>query len=287
MVKLHKVFGVHRIDIEHHELFDIVDELIALVEQSRNRKVICEKAGYLMHKFRNHHSTEEMLMLRSGYHHYAAHKVQHESMLGFLETKIRGALCDDGAVAPDHHDFQYVSDWFASHLMLHDKKLCIFLKNSDCCTTELYPAANENLNKRRHTRLYLKIDAQLRLADGRSLRGVIDNISYSGADFHCSRPPYGSVGQSCHLVRLFPDREPDGLAIEFECQMIRVDNDGVGLKFHRVNEAVYQWFDDFMRHHYVKPNHLLKEARQHAPMVIHGGPVGRQVAEEKAGDHAS
>lgn len=270
MVKLHKVFGIHRIDIEHHELFDIIDDLVELIGKSRNRQVICEKAGYLIHKFKNHYSTEEMFMLRSGYPHYTAHKVQHESLLNFLESKIRHALCDSQAVAPDHHDFLYISDWFSNHLTLHDKKLCTFLLESNCCTADLFTAANENVNKRRHTRLYLKINALLRLANGSKIPGVIDNISFSGLDFHCTQPPFSATGQSCHLIRLFPDQKPDGFAIEFACRMIRMDNDGIGLKFESVDESVYRWFEDFMRHHYVKPNHLLKEVQKNRPMEITG-----------------
>ncbi len=268
MIKLHKVFGIHRIDIEHHEIFDIIGDLVALVKHSRNRQVICEKAGYLVHKFKNHYSTEEMFKLRSAYPHYAAHKEQHESLLVFLEGKIRNALCDSLAVAPDHHDFQYISDWFSNHLLLQDKKLCAFLQESNCCSAELFSPANENTNKRLHTRLYLKINALLRLADGTKLRGIINNISFSGLDFHCPQPPFAAVGQSCHLIRLFPEQNPDGFAIEFACKMTRMDNDRVGLKFLSANESVYRWFEDFMRHHYVKPNHLLKEVRKHAPMQI-------------------
>ena len=267
MIKLCRIFGIPQIDAEHLEILNILNDIIDLIKKSANKAIVSEKTGYLKHKFITHYQTENRLMRQTRYPQATMHDAQHNEFLAFLEKKIRQGGSHGKSSDLDRYDLQYATAWFANHLSTHDKVFCNFLKTTGLEAFELSKAANDYINKRKHTRIYLKVDGILRIANGQTLQGTIGNISFSGMDFQCPSPPYTAIGETCRL-EIFPEFHQKKQTIGFECHMIRMNSRGVALKFVTMDTDAFQWFEMFMRYHYVKPEVLLREARDHQPIMI-------------------
>jgi hypothetical protein len=82
--------------------------------------------------------------------------------------------------------------------------------------------------KRKSSRKDVKVDAQLRFADGKTLSGVCQNISSGSAYFSCNI--YPSAGMACEF-ELFLKTVGKPPSFRIPAKVVRVDTNGVGIVF--------------------------------------------------------
>ncbi|NDY43100.1 PilZ domain-containing protein [Dissulfurirhabdus thermomarina] len=99
--------------------------------------------------------------------------------------------------------------------------------------------------RRKNTRVPLKIEAELRLSDGTVHKGVTENMSFGGTFLKWPGLAGISEGDPC-VFALVLQPEPHPWVIEIESRVIHVQEDGVGLQFLSVDYEGYQNFRDLM-----------------------------------------
>ncbi len=119
------------------------------------------------------------------------------------------------------------------------------------------------MEKRKHTRLQVKVSAELRCSDGSSFQGVTRNLSFSGAYINLTEEHQPQSGDTCDLF-LFIGENPEYITIKFKCDILRAEKEGVGLKYRYVEIDGYHHFEQLMINSSPEPHKLLEELR-HSP----------------------
>ncbi len=125
--------GVERIDEQHRELFEKINDLVAAVKQSVCKYKIGDVIRFLEEYVVFHFGEEEKYMMKFGYPLYEAHKAQH---MKFIENfdKLKMELPKlEGGKKPGSYDLsvetnEVVVDWILDHIVKIDKQLGEFLK---------------------------------------------------------------------------------------------------------------------------------------------------------------
>ncbi len=120
---------------------------------------------------------------------------------------------------------------------------------------------------RKHTRILLEIEAQIRFPDGKTFNGATKNISFGGCYFNCNE----LVGQrkkgSC-LVELIPHADASGIAISIKSTILRLDGDGAGIKFHSIDIHDYHHFRNIMTYNSPDPNAIMDELEKNPGLIV-------------------
>jgi len=125
--------GIEKIDEQHRELFEKINDLVAAVKQSTCKYKIGDVIKFLEDYIAFHFGEEEKYMAEFGYPGYEAHKAQHEKFKeNFTELKKELPKLEGGA-KPGSYDLsvetnQVVVDWILDHIAKVDKRLGEFLK---------------------------------------------------------------------------------------------------------------------------------------------------------------
>ena len=125
--------GIEKIDEQHKELFEKINDLVAAVRQSVCKYKISDVIKFLEDYVVFHFGEEERYMRQFNYPGYAAHKAQHEKFIAnFNELKKELPKLEDGK-KPGSYDLsvatnQVVVDWILDHIARVDKQLGEFLK---------------------------------------------------------------------------------------------------------------------------------------------------------------
>jgi hemerythrin len=126
--------GIEKIDEQHKELFEKINDLVAAVRQSVCKYKIGDVIKFLEDYVVFHFGEEERYMLLFGYPDYPAHKAQHDKFIAnFNELKKELPLLEGGK-KPGSYDLsvmtnQVVVDWILDHIAKVDKQLGEFLKD--------------------------------------------------------------------------------------------------------------------------------------------------------------
>jgi hemerythrin-like metal-binding protein len=120
--------GISRIDDEHKQFIDIVNEAIATKEHNDNPEELKE----LLHKITmyaiTHFATEENYMIECNYPEYQYHKEEHHD---FSKKVI--AYCErvnDGNSQISNEILEYLKRWLVNHIQVTDRKyIDYFIRN--------------------------------------------------------------------------------------------------------------------------------------------------------------
>ncbi|HTT72328.1 MAG TPA: bacteriohemerythrin [Anaeromyxobacteraceae bacterium] len=119
--------GIPSIDMQHRELFDRVNALLAAMEAKRGESELGRVVVFLGDYVVTHFGAEERLMQQHGYPDFPAHKLAHATFVKDFE-RLRGDLARTGpspaaAVALN----QRVCAWLIDHIGRTDRALGAFL----------------------------------------------------------------------------------------------------------------------------------------------------------------
>jgi hemerythrin len=109
--------GVASIDFEHHELFDAINDLQAVVMNHKEREVIDSLLSKVTEGTRAHFASEEALMAAAKYAGTALHTLKHQHLLEQLDAFI--ARFNRGFDLTEH-SLIFLRDWFIPHILEAD-----------------------------------------------------------------------------------------------------------------------------------------------------------------------
>lgn len=116
----------------------------------------------------------------------------------------------------------------------------------------------ERVERRKNSRISLKHNSELTLSEKTVIAGATKNISFSGAYMYCPNAksiPTGETG----FFRIVIKSQQETVTINFMCQVIRTDEEGVGLKFINIDLEGYERFKKLMLYNSPDPDKLLTE----------------------------
>jgi hemerythrin len=132
--------GVEEIDNQHKELLNLVNDSInhstgnTKAERNFFDKIIRIGIDYL----KTHFSTEEQIMIKTGYHGYGAHKTEHDAMVKTLTDLIDNI--ESGKTSLNLLEFSlYLRDWFLNHIPAFDKPAEEYFKQGANVQSNLSP----------------------------------------------------------------------------------------------------------------------------------------------------
>ena len=126
--------GVEKIDEQHKELFEKINDLVAAVRQSVCKYKIGDVIRFLEDYAAFHFGEEERYMLKFGYPDYQAHKAQHEKFIANFQELKKELPKLEGGSKPGSYDLsvetnKVVVDWILDHIAKVDKSLGKFLQD--------------------------------------------------------------------------------------------------------------------------------------------------------------
>lgn len=86
-------------------------------------------------------------------------------------------------------------------------------------------------NDRRHSRFPLHVQVSLVLENGAVVRGQLKDMSTRGLFITTQDRPFGLVAGEEGDVGLDADNHVEGAQMRFPCEVVRVDREGVALRF--------------------------------------------------------
>jgi len=125
-------------------------------------------------------------------------------------------------------------------------------------------------DRRKHTRVSLKLGAELQLDDSVPVSGTIKNISFSGAFMYCLNPANIPVGRT-GLLKIILQPDPHINIIIFRCEVVRIDESGAGIRFINIDINGYQQFKNLMIYNSTDPDALLAELEKNPGLDIYRG----------------
>lgn len=126
--------GVEKIDEQHRELFEKINNLVAAVKQSVCKYKIGDVIMFLEDYVVFHFGEEEKYMRQFGYPGYQAHKKQHDKFIENFNELKKELPKLEGGKNPGSYDLsvetnQVVVDWILDHIAKVDRQLGEFLKD--------------------------------------------------------------------------------------------------------------------------------------------------------------
>ncbi len=121
--------------------------------------------------------------------------------------------------------------------------------------------------RRKNTRIPLQLHAELHLPNNDIFSGQTENISFSGVYLTCVNSTNIPVGES-GVFKIFLQAQPNPKIIEFKCRIVRIDENGSGIRFLNVDVKDYQQFKNLMVYNSPNPDKLLDELEQNPGIVI-------------------
>ena len=126
--------GVEKIDAQHKELFEKINDLVSAVKQSVCKYKIGDVIRFLEDYVVFHFGEEERYMLKFGYPDYQVHKAQHEKFIANFQELKKELPKLEGGSKPGSYDLsvetnKVVVDWILDHIAKVDKRLGVFLKD--------------------------------------------------------------------------------------------------------------------------------------------------------------
>ncbi len=125
--------GVEKIDDQHKELFDKINDLVLAIKSHTCKYKISDVVKFLEDYVVFHFGEEERYMKELGYPGYEHHRAQHEEFMRNLEKLKKALPVLEGGKKPGSYDLsvetnQIVVDWILEHISRVDKVLGKFLE---------------------------------------------------------------------------------------------------------------------------------------------------------------
>lgn len=119
--------GVKDIDEQHKELFNRVNNLYQACLEQKGKVEIIRMMTYLEDYVVTHFSSEESIMIDTGYADYSTHRADH---ITFMDTynQLSKKYKEDGPTSPFVLEInRFLKNWLLRHINNDDKKLAQYL----------------------------------------------------------------------------------------------------------------------------------------------------------------
>ena len=113
--------GVASVDLEHHELINLINDLHGLLGENASYERVMAMLGEIFAQISAHFALEEKFMRDTAYPLLAEHKEDHESLLDQLRD-IMDEIEDDGEY-DEARLSRELESWFSDHFRTHDARL--------------------------------------------------------------------------------------------------------------------------------------------------------------------
>lgn len=121
--------GVEKIDDQHKELFQRINQLLEACNQGRGKEALTQVMDFLGDYIVLHFSDEEALQRQHKYPDYAAHRALHEKFVADYRL-LYGQLAADGATARLVIQLnRVVVDWLVQHINKVDKVMAAYVRS--------------------------------------------------------------------------------------------------------------------------------------------------------------
>jgi hemerythrin len=120
--------GVDEIDIQHKELFNIINRLDSAMKQGKAREEIIRLIEFLDEYIVTHFHTEEKYMTDHGYPGYSVHKTKHNWFINEFSDIKKKFETEGPSVDVIILSNNLLISWFSNHIRTIDRALGIFLK---------------------------------------------------------------------------------------------------------------------------------------------------------------
>lgn len=119
-------------------------------------------------------------------------------------------------------------------------------------------------NKRRHSRLPLKLATVIHRTDGSTCMGTTANVSFSGLLLECKNPGQLTKGDTCAAELTL--NNTTGLTVRFECIVIRSEKHLIALQFASYDDKDYvEHYKNLMLLNSPDPEAFLREITDNEP----------------------
>lgn len=120
--------GSFQIDMQHKELFRIINELLDACKKGQARQEIKKVIDFLSQYVEEHFATEELFMSKYDYPHIISHKKQHDefkkNVAEFKDRFYKEGITLSLTISLTHT----LVEWLTKHIRITDKELGTFLK---------------------------------------------------------------------------------------------------------------------------------------------------------------
>lgn len=124
------------------------------------------------------------------------------------------------------------------------------------------------IEHRKHTRLGLMIKVEVKTADGQTLAGMSQNISFGGMLIKLADQERIKAGDLITLSLIMQEDKDERMAIEFECRVVHVGEAGAGIQFIAMDIAYYQHFKNMMVFNSPDPDLILEELHRNPGLLV-------------------
>ena len=118
--------GIKDVDEQHRAFLDIVNELLAAMQEKKAHhiqgEIIDKLIGYAFYHF----TKEERYLNESNYPGTAEHKKQHEAFVDKL-TKFKNDLANE-KITLNIEMINFMNSWWINHIKVSDKKYLPYVK---------------------------------------------------------------------------------------------------------------------------------------------------------------
>ncbi len=127
--------GVHEIDAQHKELFNLINRFFDACDRGKGKKEILSVFEFLSNYILYHFNTEEEQMIKYDYPHYTDHKQKHidfKKDYEELKKKLESAFYESSVLNELRAQIEtnwLLGEWWINHINKVDKELGIFLKS--------------------------------------------------------------------------------------------------------------------------------------------------------------
>ena len=117
--------GVKSVDQAHQKLFSIVDKMVNLNDDEKNRKWICEEGiKYFKNYALKHFADEEAYMQSIHYIGYTTHKRIHDNMKNNTLPALEKDMAEsEYSIESVQHFLGICLGWLSAHIMLEDRAI--------------------------------------------------------------------------------------------------------------------------------------------------------------------
>ncbi|MBF0622273.1 MAG: chemotaxis protein CheX [Magnetococcales bacterium] len=141
-----------------------------------------------------------------------------------------------------------------------------------------------NSEKRHKHRVLLHIKGELQLPDGSLVPVKTKNISFAGAKVEAAPVDDSWTGKFCVLRLIIQSDQEEGPStephiIELQCQLIRTDDTGLGIKFIGIDLERYEAFEQLVHNSAKNPQQILDQLRRDPNLSVN--PVDVRLLQEE------
>ena len=123
--------GDDRVDAQHRQLFDLLNELVAACQDGSDVEKVKETLDFLVEYTVKHFYDEEALQVKYNFPEYRAHKQIHEDFKVTVGEIVRKYEAEGSSAELSGDLSKVVARWLVNHITREDKKIGSYLRSLD------------------------------------------------------------------------------------------------------------------------------------------------------------